>query len=146
MNKIINGKRYDTDKAKEIGSWESTWDCGSVDYMSETLYRKRTGEFFLHCERGMRSATAYRFCDNKMASDGSEHIVLLAYEQAQGWAEENMTADEYEAVFGEVADDAGNVPVTLSLPASAKAKLEAQAAKTGESQSAIVARLVSEAL
>lgn len=142
MNKVINGKRYDTDKAKEIGSWESTWDFRSVNYMGETLYRKRTGEFFLHCERGMRSETAYRYCDSKMVSDGGEHIILLSYEQAQEWAEENMTGDEYEAVFGEVSEDAGNVPVTLSLPAATRMRLESRATKTGKSQSAIVSELI----
>lgn len=36
MGKIINGKRYDTDKAAFIGLYDGS-----------NLYRKRTGEFFL---------------------------------------------------------------------------------------------------
>lgn len=36
MGKIINGKRYDTDKAVFIGLYDGS-----------KLYRKRTGEFFL---------------------------------------------------------------------------------------------------
>lgn len=43
MNKIINGRKYDTATAKEI--YESSFQ--RVKGM--TLYQKKTGEFFLFC-------------------------------------------------------------------------------------------------
>ena len=141
MNKIINGKRYDTESAKEIACWQSTWDTRSVHYLEETLYRKRTGEFFLYSPC-LREKSAYRYRDNKMAHDGMRIIVVLSYEQAKEWMEENADADEYEAVFGPVDEEAGNEPITLSLPASAKARLKAMSSQTGETQSAIVAALI----
>ena len=38
MKKIINGKRYDTDTAKELGSWSYS-HYGDFAYVCETLYR-----------------------------------------------------------------------------------------------------------
>lgn len=140
MNKVINGKRYDTDKAKEIGSWENMDDASSFDYICETLYRKRTGEFFLHCEGNARTPYATFSADGW--ARGGEVIRPLGYEEAREWAEGRLEASEYEAVFGEVSEDAGNVPVTLSLPAAMKLKLECRAINTGKSQSAIVSSLI----
>lgn len=140
MNKIINGKRYDTDTAKEVASWENMYDAGNFNYCRETLYRKRTGEFFLHCEGGARSPYA-SFSEDGWAGWG-EVLRPLSYGAACSWAEKNMTGDEYEAVFGEVGEDEGNVPVTLSIPASAKAELERRASETGRTQSDIVASLI----
>lgn len=140
MNKIINGKRYDTDKAKEVGSWEASTDPGAFNYYCETLYRKRTGEFFLHGEGGPRTPYA------DFRADGSigwgEQLRPMAYDVAAEWAERHLTADEYEAVFGPVDEEAGNEPVTLSLPAGAKARLKAMSSQTGETQSAIVGALI----
>ena len=143
MNKIINGKRYDTDKAKEIGSWENMDDAGNFDYICETLYRKRTGELFLHCQGGPRTPYA-TFSADGWAGNG-EVIRPVSYDAAKKWAEEHLTADEYEAVFGEVSEDAGNVPVTLSIPAAMKMRLESHAVKAGKSQSAVVAELIENA-
>jgi len=54
MKKIINGKKYDTETATKLGE-----DCrgyrGDIDFWSEELYRKKTGEFFLYGEGGARS-------------------------------------------------------------------------------------------
>ena len=57
MNKRINGKRYDTETAKEVGcvSWGAV---GDFRHSSETLYRKSTGEFFLYGEGGPLSEYA----------------------------------------------------------------------------------------
>lgn len=45
MKKIINGRRYDTDRAKEVG-YDYYSNPGDFSYWRETLYRKNTGEFF----------------------------------------------------------------------------------------------------
>ena len=50
MKKVIRGRVYDTETAQEIGS-----TCGGGEnrtdfhYWEETLYKKKTGEYFLHC-------------------------------------------------------------------------------------------------
>ena len=47
MKKIINGKIYDTDTAKEIDSISHGDGPRDFRYYHEVLYRKRTGEYFL---------------------------------------------------------------------------------------------------
>lgn len=46
MKKIISGKVYDTETAKELGSWSNMADYRNFSQFSETLYLKKTGEFF----------------------------------------------------------------------------------------------------
>ena len=48
MKKIINGKMYNTDTAKELAGWSSPGGRGDFSHYEETLYQKRTGEFLLH--------------------------------------------------------------------------------------------------
>lgn len=48
MKKIINGKAYNTETAKELGSYWNGYPHGDFSYVCETLYVKRTGEYFLH--------------------------------------------------------------------------------------------------
>ena len=43
MKKILGGKKYDTETARVVGTyWNGNSGFGTC---SETLYRKRTGEF-----------------------------------------------------------------------------------------------------
>ena len=51
MKKIINGKTYNTETAKKLANWDNEI-YGSFDSIEETLYQKRTGEFFLAGEGG----------------------------------------------------------------------------------------------
>ena len=52
MKKIINGKKYDTDTAQELASWDNGGGWRDFHHCEETLYRKKTGEFFLFGEGG----------------------------------------------------------------------------------------------
>lgn len=52
MIKIINKRKYDTSMAEELLCYASGHDNTRFRYYSETLYRKRTGEYFLHGEGG----------------------------------------------------------------------------------------------
>ena len=109
------------------------------EYKDETLYRKRTGEFFLHSEGGPRTRCAKR---DGSGWAGGEEISPQSYEEAREWAEENMDADGYASVFGAPDDDGATVPAMLSISASAKAKLEREASRTGKTQSRIVEELI----
>lgn len=55
MKKIINGKKYDTDTAKEVGYSNNGLLSTDIDYIEETLYQKKTGEFFLYGEGGCKN-------------------------------------------------------------------------------------------
>ena len=105
MKKIIKGKRYDTDKAKELGS-DSYSNPRDFNYWSETLYQKNSGEFFLYGEGGPMSRYAVSISQNGLS--GGEKIIPLSVESAQKWAEEHLSADEYEEIFGEVQEESAD--------------------------------------
>lgn len=139
MKKIINNKVYDTNKATEIGTWESgRW--GDLDHVAETLYQKRTGEFFLHGEGGPQ--TKYAMSVGQGNWSGSEQIIPLAWENAREWAESHLEAEAYEKAFGEVAEDESRTTVTLSLSAGAVETAKRAAAQAGVSLSAYIESLI----
>ena len=50
MKKIINGKVYDTEKAKQVAYYSSAGSWRDFQHYEETLYLKKTGEYFLFGE------------------------------------------------------------------------------------------------
>lgn len=96
MKKIIGGKRYDTASAKEIGSWDNGRSHRDFRHCAETLYVKRTGEFFLYGHGGPMSAYAERCGD--MFDSGST-IIPMSAEAAREWAEKHLSVEEYEEYF-----------------------------------------------
>lgn len=142
MRKIIGGKRYDTDSAKECGSYFYS-NRRDFHYVEETLYQKRTGEFFLYGLGG--PASKYAEYDGNMWSAG-EKIMPMTVKEAQEWAEEHLDADEYESVFGEVAEASDTKKtVTFSLPEDVIERIRMKAAEAGITMSDYIASLVKEA-
>lgn len=142
MNKIINGRMYDTKTAREIGSdsWGSRRDH---QYWSETLYKKRTGEFFLHGVGGPASRYAERIEQNMWS--GGEQLIPLSYGKAREWAEEHLTGDEYEEIFGEVSEDAEDVQLSFRVSAATDAKLRRIAGEQGISITAALEKIIENA-
>lgn len=136
MKKIINGRRYDTESAKELG-YDSYGTPSSFAYWCETLYQKRTGEFFLHCEGGAMSRYAVNCGQNEWR--GGERLIPLTVEKAKKWAEERLSTDRYEEIFGAVSEDDGKRTVTYSLPESTIAKIKAISLETNRTFSEVVA-------
>ena len=133
----MKGKLYDTETAKEIA--EIFHGDGYRDYRhySETLYRKRTGEYFLHGEGGPMSKYAETIGQN-MRQEG-ERIIPLGFNEARQWAEENMNADDYQEEFGEVSEDAERTVLSISVDAAVADRIRKAAAEAGVSVSAIIA-------
>ena len=102
MKKIINGKRYDTRTAERIGDTGYS-QPGDFEYWHESLYRKKTGEFFLYGEGGAKSKYSRRIGQNEWS--GGEEIRPLTLTEAQEWAEKYLDADEYEEIFGKIEED-----------------------------------------
>lgn len=102
MKKIINGKKYDTSTAKQI-AWADHPQCGERDfhYWIERLYKKRTGEFFLHGEGHGFSKYAKKVGNT---SGWGQKIIPLTEVKAKEWAEEWLSTEEYEAIFGETSE------------------------------------------
>ena len=139
MRKTIANKSYDTDTAALVGTWDNR-EYGNFDYVSESLYRKRTGEYFIHGEGGARSRYAESRGNNSWAA--GEAITPLNIESATEWAQEHLDGDTYEREFGEVSE--GERLTSLRLSKAAYRKLSTAAAKRGMSRSAIVEMLISE--
>lgn len=142
MKKIINNKRYDTKTAKLLGE-DSYSNPRDFEHWSEELYQKRTGEFFLYGKGGAMSKYAETIGQNEWS--GGEKIMPLDYESAREWAEKHLGADEYEKIFQVIEDEEGDGEkkiTTFSIPVSAAEKLKTMAAKSGKTQSAIVADLI----
>lgn len=102
MNKIIRGKKYDTETATKLAEWNNEFRRSDFNWFRETLYRKRTGEFFLYGEGGPMSKYAERAGSNGWGY--GERIEPMTIEEAQEWAERYLTADEYENIFGAVEE------------------------------------------
>lgn len=138
MNKIIRGRRYDTETATSLHSVEHG-QYGSFDYWTESLYCKRTGEYFLYGYGG--PLTKYAVREGNDICEG-EVIEVLSVEQAQEWAEKNMSADEYESIFGQVDEGVGKKAYTMSLEESLHKKLLEYAVKQGKTKSEVIAEWI----
>lgn len=142
MKKIINNKVYDTSTAREIGS-NSYSNPRDFHYWCETIYCKRTGEYFLHGEGGPMSRYSEQVEQNSWS--GGEKIIPLSYENARKWAEENLSASEYETEFGKVTEDDSAETVTISLPAALIAKIRRKAQEDGSSVSKVICSILEKA-
>jgi len=126
MKKIINNKVYDTNTAKEVGSYSNGGTWRDFNHIEETLYKKKTGEFFLFGEGG--PATRYAEPEGQNSWSGGSRIMPMTYDEAREWAEKNLDADEYEEIFGtiEESDDKIQVAIYVNSAKWEAAKREAQ--------------------
>jgi hypothetical protein len=143
MKKIINGKLYDTSTAKEIGSYWNGLGDRDFNHISETLYRKKTGEFFLYGEGGPMTKYAESIGQNEWS--GGEEIIPLTVESARQWAEDSLSANEYEKIFGPAAEDDSKQLISANIKADTYAKLKSMSAETGKPMSTIIDELVANA-
>lgn len=139
MRKIIKGKVYDPETAKELieYTYSNPRDFG---YIRETLYVKKTGEYFLDGEGG--PATKYREWIDNSSWRGGQRIVPITEQEARDWVEEHFDADEYERIFGKVDEDGSMVIRTYSIPAYISDKLKREALRRGVSASQLLTELV----
>jgi hypothetical protein len=105
MKSIINGLRYDTDKATLIGSASGGgYSMNDFRYWLESLYRTpRSGRFFVAGRGGAMSRWAKRVPgDNGWM--GSSGIIPMTDSEAREWAEEHLTAEQIEAAGFAIED------------------------------------------
>ena len=137
MKKVIEGALYNTDTAQELGSTEPA-GCSKRDfnYFCETLYRTKSGKYFLHGEGHGNS----RYGEWHGNTGGwGEQIRPYTPEEARMWAEENLEADEYAQIFGEPEEASDTkTPLNISVSAELKAKLIKMREDTGKSISQII--------
>lgn len=137
MNKVINGKRYSTDKAECVGEMDNGLLANDFDYYGETLYRKRTGEFFVLAEGGARSSIAR---SAGSSSIGGAEIIPLSYDAAEKWAECHLPAPRFVELFGEPVE--GDTVLNTPISCACKDKLVKASSKSGKTQREIIEELI----
>ena len=140
MKRIINGKRYDTETAEKLASAYASCSVTDFNYWQEDLYRKRTGEFFLHGEGNANSRYSRRIDTNSWS--GGEKLIPMTVKEAMDWAEKNLDGDEYENIFGEVSETGEKKIVTFSLSLDVIEQIRRQAAEAGCTMSEVIERLI----
>ena len=139
MKKIINNKVYDTSTAHEIG-YDGSGD--GFHRWHESLYQKRTGEYFLHGEGGPMTKYAVSLSDNSWTY--GEKIIPLTPDAARKWVEEHLDADAYEALFGlPEEEDAAKVTISAQLPAPLITAARRMAYEDGTSLTSVIEKALS---
>lgn len=86
MKKVIDGLRYDTEKATEVACWCHGYP-GDYGRCEETLYRTVSGKYFLHGKGG--AASKWREQIGQSEWGGGEEILAKTPEEALSWLEEH---------------------------------------------------------
>lgn len=137
MKKVIGGSLYNTDTAQELGHVEPAgYDSGDFNYFCESLYRTKSGKYFLHGE-GHGNSRYGAWTGN--TGGWGEEIRPYTPEEARKWAEENLATDVYEEAFGEVVE-ASDIKAVLNISVSSefKAMLVKMREESGKSISQII--------
>lgn len=100
MIKIINHKKYDTDTATQLASYQESRP-GDFNYLCEELFQKKTGEFFLYGKGGPLTGYAKDIGNNW--TSGSSDIIPYSEKQAKDWVEA-YAPEYYEDIFGEIEE------------------------------------------
>ena len=143
MVKFIKGKKYSTETATKLADWDNSYSINDHKYISETLYQKRTGEYFLHGEGG--GLTRYATSVGNAYTYG-ERIIPITEEEAREWAEEHLDGEGYEKIFGTVEEleDKGRKTISLSVAVVTAEKLKRLAVSKGITVSSLVDNIVSD--
>lgn len=141
MKRIINGKRYDTDTAQFIKTYSSGLSISDFRYYDETLYLKKTGEFFLYATGNGASEYAGRYGDLR---GPGEKIVPLTLDEARAWVEKIEDPDLYEELFD--VEEESNIAFSLLLPENLYKMLDDKAAEDGITKKDIVVKALEEYL
>ena len=104
MEKVINGKRYDTETAEQIAA-ASYSHYGDSQYWCEWLYRTKKGDWFLVGEGSAMSRYSRAVGQNEVG--GGSAIIPLTRGKALTWLDAHAPASEaYEEYFANVVEDA----------------------------------------
>lgn len=120
MRKIIKGKLYDTNTSELMAHWDDD------NHRVQDLFRKRTGEYYLYCAEPWQG----------------QEIIPLSYADAEAWADQHLTPELYNAIFGPLPIDNASQRLTLNLTADTIAALKRESSRTGRTISQIIQELI----
>ena len=101
MQKIIEGKKYDTETATLIATYEYSTQR-DFNYCFEELYQTKKGTYFMYGEGGPLSKYAKGIGNN--TTSGSCEMYLVSKEEAKEFAMRHLDAGDFEEIFGEVEE------------------------------------------
>jgi hypothetical protein len=105
MKAIINGKRFDTEKAIALASASSNVGITDFGWWTETLYKTpRSGAFFIAGEGHARSHYAVSLGGGSWGP--GEKISPLTKAEAMDWCEKHNQIDALETHFADSIQDA----------------------------------------
>ena len=96
MKRVIEGKTYNTESATELVTASSGLSRSDFHHWRETLYRTKSGAYFLSGQGGAMSSWRERCGD--MWGRGSG-IRVLTEQEAREWVERHAN-EKYESIFG----------------------------------------------
>lgn len=135
MRKIINGKKCDTDTAIKLGYY--TRDVSEPNGYAETLYRTKSGTFFIHGAGNKMSPYAGLSDSGELIC--GEQIRLISDDYAANWAKAHLSSDEYSNIF---ATYKSSKQMFISVSPAAKTELDKLRASTGKSPSHIISEAI----
>jgi hypothetical protein len=103
MIKIINGKRYDTEKAKCIADYSNGCISDIFHYYHEALYVTSKGNYFIHGAGGAMSKYSVSVGSNQY--EGSQDIIPMSHYEAFVWAQGHATPEALEH-FSDLIEEA----------------------------------------
>lgn len=139
MRKYINGNRYDTDTAVELGRWENGSTPYDFDWVRETLFRTKAGLYFIHGEGGANTRYSQDLGENRWS--GGERIVPMTQDSAREWAEQHLDADQVDQAFPAESPDQQQ-GISLTLPVELLRRLDAAADAAKLNRSAYIRQLI----
>lgn len=97
MKSIIDGKKYDTETARQIADYSNGLGTSDFRHVEETLYRTEKGTFFLAGSGGAMTKYAE---GNGNTTWGSSKIIPITDDEALQWMEQKTChAETIEAEF-----------------------------------------------
>jgi hypothetical protein len=106
MKKIINGTRYDTEKAQKIGEGTSGGGQSDFRYFMEELYITPISKKYFIWGEGHGMTRWAKSMDGGSSRGWGEGIIPVTKEEALEWAEQYMDSDDIEKYFNDMIEDA----------------------------------------
>lgn len=105
MRAIINGKRYDTETATELGATSSNVGRSDFGWYEETLYQTPRGKAYFLAGKGHARSHYATNLGGGAWGPGSK-ITPMSSDEAFEWAQRNLTTDKVEAIFADRIEEA----------------------------------------
>lgn len=138
----INGLSYDPQKAKEIMTWDNGYARTDNRFAENTIYKKRTGEYFLYGRGGAGSEYAQPVKSDPGSMGEGDIIRPLTIEETKNLIlkneENSLNDDVYEREFGAIKQDTKKVIKTYSLKQSTADKIDRIAKEQGKTRGEII--------